>query len=150
LIHLDERDKAIIQALQENGQRSLRQLAKIVNMSAPAVGERLRRLKEQKVITGYTILVDQNLFPPLITSYITLNLRESSDHEALLEFVDEHEEIRECHRLAGGDFYLMKVEIPNQDVLNSLLSKLLRYGYYRHTLVVASVIKDRPGSVQTQ
>jgi Lrp/AsnC family leucine-responsive transcriptional regulator len=55
----DSIDEAMIELLQEDGRRSVASMAKIVNLSTSAVKRRLDRLERDRIITGYTALVDR-------------------------------------------------------------------------------------------
>ena len=55
---LDQTDWRIIAELQRDGRLSYNQLARRVNLSSPAVAERVRRLEESGVITGYQARID--------------------------------------------------------------------------------------------
>ncbi|MDB5980781.1 MAG: AsnC family transcriptional regulatory protein [Pseudomonas sp.] len=55
---LDKYDRILLDALLENGRASFAQLAKLVNLSAPAVAERVAKLEASGVITGYQAKVD--------------------------------------------------------------------------------------------
>ena len=54
----DAIDQLLINALTEDSRRSLKALAQVSGLSAPSVGERLRRLEERGVLRGYTVNVD--------------------------------------------------------------------------------------------
>jgi Lrp/AsnC family leucine-responsive transcriptional regulator len=138
---MDSIDGAIIQALQQNSRLSMRKLAERVHMTAPAVAERIHRLEEQGIITGYIIRVDTQKIKPMLLAYIDVIMK-SSDHQSFLHFVKVSQEIGECHRIAGDACYLLKVEVPNHSILNSFLEALLTYANYRLNMVIASTIKD--------
>src|SRR5579883_1546526 len=138
---MDIVDRAIIQILQQNSRLSMRKLAVLVHMSPPAVAERIRRLEDLGIIIGYTIRVDEQKLQPMTLAYIDIMMN-SNDHRGFLRFVNERKEVRECHRLAGRACYLLKVEVANQNILNSFLEKVLLYANYRLSLVIASTVKD--------
>jgi Lrp/AsnC family transcriptional regulator, leucine-responsive regulatory protein len=141
-MHLDDVDESILQALKGNSRISLRKLAEMVHMTAPAVAERVRRLEEQQIITQYTILIDYSKFSPKLTSYIYISMKSSNNHHGFLHFVRTKEQVRECHRVSDDADYILKVEVTNQEELNTLLSGLLNYGNYRLNTVVSSIIKN--------
>jgi Lrp/AsnC family leucine-responsive transcriptional regulator len=55
---LDEIDRRILTELQDDGRVTMAELGRRVNLSAPAVGERVQRMEETGVITGYAAQVD--------------------------------------------------------------------------------------------
>jgi len=140
-MHLDDVDESILQALKSNSRISLRKLAEMVHMTAPAVAERVRRLEEQQIITHYTILIDYSKFAPRLTNYIYISMKSDNNHHSFLHFVRTKEQIRECHRVTDDADYLLKVEVATQEELNIVLSGLLNYGNYRLNTVISSIIK---------
>lgn len=59
---IDEIDLKILHELEENSRLSYRELSKRVNLSAPSVAERIRKMEEQEIITGYSIKIDNSNF----------------------------------------------------------------------------------------
>ena len=98
---MDATDRAILQALQENSRLSMRKLAERVHMTAPAVAERVRRMEDEGIILGYTIRVDQQKIAPKMLAYVDV-LMTTNQHQDFLQFIQSREEVRECHRIAGG------------------------------------------------
>jgi Lrp/AsnC family leucine-responsive transcriptional regulator len=142
MMHLDDVDESILQALKGNSRLTLRKLAEIVHMTAPAVAERVRRLEEQQIITQYTILIDYSKFAPKLTAYVYVSMKNSNNHHSFLHFVRAKTQIRECHRIADDAAYILKVEVTAQEELNTLQTELLNYGQYRLNSVVSSLIKN--------
>ncbi|WP_165422772.1 Lrp/AsnC family transcriptional regulator [Ktedonosporobacter rubrisoli] len=138
---MDNINKAILLELQRNSRLSMRKLAALIHMTAPAVTERVRRLEEQGIITGYTIRIDQQKINPIIEAYVETFMK-SSHHQEFLKFVQAQKEIRECHRISGNACYLLKIEVPDQGTLNTFLEALLTYANYRLNIVIASTVKD--------
>lgn len=147
-MHLDDVDRAILQALKENGRLSLRKLAQRVHMTAPAVAERVHRLEDQQIIVGYTIQIDNSKLEPKLLAYIHvfLSKREGVD-ESFLRFAEEREEICECYRTAGESCYLLKVVVSDHAHLDAFVNALLVYGSYRLHLIIAEPIKKSDESV---
>lgn len=138
---MDTIDQTILQTLQQNSRLSMRKLADLVHMTAPAVAERVRRLEDQGIILGYTIRVDRQKVRSTTLAYIDI-LMKNNNHRHFLRFVKGRREVRECHRLAGNACYLLKVEVDDQERLNSFLEEVLLYANYRLNVVVASPVKD--------
>ncbi len=139
---MDITDRAIIQALRENSRLSMRKLAELVHMTAPAVAERVRRMEDEGIIVGYTIRVDQQKITPKMLAYVDV-LMNTNQHQNFLQLIQSREEVRECHRIAGGSVcYLLKLEVTDQNALNDFLEVLLTHANYRLNIVVNSAIKD--------
>lgn len=139
---LDGTDEAILRELRRNARLSMRDLATRVHMSPPAVTERVRRLEEAGVIVGYTAVVDRSRLAPIMTAWVHVFLKGADAHSRFLRFVQEREEIRECHRISGESCYLLKVEVTQRQGLAGFLDALLSHGNYRLHTVLSSRIKE--------
>lgn len=139
-------DRQIVEILQEQGRISNVQLAERIGLSPPAVLERVRKLEEKEVITGYTALVDNKKVGMGTVSFVavSLNLHQKDSMENFHAFVDECSSVRECYHIAGTDDYLLKVYTRDiDDYENFLLHSLTRIkGIDRvKTMFVLSTLK---------
>jgi len=139
-------DRQIVEVLQEQGRISNVHLAERVGLSPPAVLERVRKLEEKCVITGYTALVDNKKVGMGTVSFVavSLNLHQKDSMENFHAFVDECSSVRECYHIAGTDDYLLKVYSRDiDDYENFLLHSLTRIkGIDRvKTMFVLSTLK---------
>jgi Lrp/AsnC family leucine-responsive transcriptional regulator len=122
-------DRQIVGILQEQGRIPNVQLAERVGLSPPAVLERVRKLEEKGVITGYTALVDRKKVGMGTVSFVavSLNLHQKDSIENFHEFVGACSSVRECYHIAGTDDYLLKVFSKDiDDYENFLLNSLTR------------------------
>jgi Lrp/AsnC family leucine-responsive transcriptional regulator len=139
-------DRQIVEILQAQGRISNVQLAERVGLSPPAVLERVRKLEERGVITGYTALVDNKKVGMGTVSFVavSLNLHQKDSIEHFHAFVGECSSVRECYHIAGTDDYLLKVYTRDiDDYENFLLHSLTRIkGIDRvKTMFVLSTLK---------
>ena len=143
-------DRQIVEILQEQGRIPNVQLADRVGLSPPAVLERVRKLEEKGVITGYTALVDHRRVGMGAVSFVavSLNLHQKDSMENFHAFVGECSSVRECYHIAGTDDYLLKVYTRDiDDYENFLLHSLTRIkGIDRvKTMFVLSTLKRDTG-----
>ena len=143
-------DRQIVEILQEQGRISNVQLAERVGLSPPAVLERVRKLEEKEVITGYTALIDNKKVGMGTVSFVavSLNLHQKDSIENFHAFVGECSSVRECYHIAGTDDYLLKVYSRDiDDYENFLLHSLTRIkGIDRvKTMFVLSTLKREIG-----
>ena len=142
---MDTADQRIVQRLQEDARATQAELAREVGLSQPAVAERIRKLEERGVITGYTAKVDATRLGKDITAFIGVNIEHPRYFEQFAEAVLQMEDVLECHRVAGEDSYLLKVKTANTGTLDDLLVGALRTlpGVTRtHTTIVLRSIKE--------
>ncbi len=142
---MDELDSRIVDLLQRDGRATQLELSRKVGLSQPAVAERIRKLEERGVITGYTARVDAAKLGKDITAFIGVNIEHPKYFEGFAKKVMSMPEVLEAHRVAGQDSYILKVKTANTRTLDQLLVETLRTisGVTRtHTTIVLTSIKE--------
>ncbi|QDH72384.1 Lrp/AsnC ligand binding domain-containing protein [Brevundimonas sp. M20] len=124
---LDPVDRRLLKALQEDGRISNAELARRCNLSPAACFERVRRLREKKVITGYAALIDPAKVGRGLMIFVEVLLdRTTGDmFEAFAEAVRRQPEVLECHMVAGGFDYLIKARVGDMDAYRAFLGDVL-------------------------
>lgn len=124
---LDDVDRTVLKHLQDDARLSNVELARRVNLSAPGVQKRLRRLEEIGVIQGYTTLVSRESvgLDMLCFVQITLQRHEPRAIERFKELVKTMPEVLECHHITGEYDYLLKVVVRNTKHLEQFLMETL-------------------------
>jgi len=147
---LDRYDLGILQALQRDGRMSKVKLAEAVHLTPSPCWERLRRLEESGVITGYQVRIDPKKLGPVTVVMVEIELREhaAADFERFENAVRNLPEVVDCQATGGGIDYLMKVIVPDIDAYQRLIDRLLQGGlgiarYYSY--VVTKPVKDGAG-----
>jgi Lrp/AsnC family leucine-responsive transcriptional regulator len=125
--NLDTVDRRLLKALQEDGRISNAELARRCNLSPAACFERVRRLREKKVITGYAALIDPAKVGRGLMIFVEVLLdRTTGDmFEAFAEAVRRQPEVLECHMVAGGFDYLIKARVGDMDAYRAFLGDVL-------------------------
>jgi Lrp/AsnC family transcriptional regulator, leucine-responsive regulatory protein len=142
---VDDVDYRIVEQLQKDGRATQLELSKSVGLSQPAVAERIRKLEERGVITGYSARVDASKLGKDITAFIGVSIEHPKYFEGFAKKVLALPDVLECHRVAGQDSYILKVKTANTRSLDQLLVETLRTiaGVTRtHTTIVLSSIKE--------
>lgn len=121
---LDIIDYKLCELLQTRGRASQLELAQAVNLSQPAVAERIRKLEEQGVITGYAARVNAKALGKDITAFISVFTNHPRYHEEFVNQVTAIDEVQECHRVAGTDSYLLKIRTENTSSLDALIARI--------------------------
>jgi Lrp/AsnC family leucine-responsive transcriptional regulator len=144
--YMDRKDVEIIEALQRDGRRTQHEIAQRAGLSQPAVAERIRKLEERGVITGYAARVDPTKLGQDVTAFVGVGISHPKYFDSFARRVGELPEVLEAHRVAGRDSYLLKVRTTNTRTLDHLLVRVLRTtpGVTRTetTVVLASVKED--------
>jgi Lrp/AsnC family transcriptional regulator, leucine-responsive regulatory protein len=144
---LDEIDSKVVQHLMAQGRITWAELASILDLSAPATADRVRRLEERQVITGYTALVNAEAIGYPLTALIAITLEKPKHRAAFLQKVQQLAEIQECHHVTGDDDYWLKVRCQSTRDLERLISNELKSlpGISRtRTTIVLSTVKETP------
>src|SRR6059058_5617323 len=123
---IDQIDYHIVDLLQRDGRATQLEIARAVGLSQPAVAERIHKLEERGVISGYTALVDAASLGKDITAFIGVSIGHPKYFDGFAKRVHSISEILECHRVAGEATYLLKVKTDNTRTLDNLLSQILR------------------------
>ena len=140
---LDALDRRIIVELQVDARLTLAELGRRVNLSAPAVAERIQRLEETGVITGYHAAVDPSAagFPVTVLVRINPAVRELP---RIAKLAEEIPDIIECYRITGDDCFYFIAHLRTVDHLEPLLDRFAPYGRTTTSLVHAAAVPRRP------
>ena len=118
---LDEIDLQILEILQSHGRTKRNELAEKVNLSIPAVSERLRKLQENGIIRSYNAVLDSQKVRLELTAFITVSSESSKHYPDIVKRASAHPEILECHAVTGEGSHLLKVRTQNTATLERLL-----------------------------
>ena len=148
---MDETSRRIVKELQRDGRLTIAELGRRVNLSAPAVAERVQRLEREGVITGYHAAVDPAKvgYPLAAIVRIAPAVRQL---EKIRELARETPEVVECHRITGEDCFFLKLHLRSIDELEPLLDRFTPYGRTTTSLIHSSPVSGRPlplGSAST-
>lgn len=124
---LDRIDRQILQLLCRDGRMSHAAIAKEVGLSGPAVHERVRKLEQRGVITGYTAVVSPEAADRCHAAFALVTLSEGNefaDDEAIVKKICDEPDVLEFHRVAGEDCYLIKIRTATNKDLEHLLRRI--------------------------
>ncbi|MGH8983832.1 MAG: Lrp/AsnC family transcriptional regulator [Acidimicrobiia bacterium] len=139
---LDDVDWQILAVLQEDGRISFSELGRRVAMSAPAVAERVRRLEDAGVITGYRAQVDLERLGYPIQAVVRLRT-DYADKDQFEKTVRDLPHVIECLRITGEDCYVIKVVATAVSELDSAMNGLAEFGSTTTSVVVARPLETR-------
>ncbi len=141
---LDAIDRTLLEALQEDCKTPLNKLGEKVDLGAPAVLERVRKLESAGVITGYFAAVDGKRVGLDITAFVGVSINYPKDIGGFLARVATRPEVLECHHVTGGHTLLLKVKTENTSSLERVISALREVdGVTRtETMIVLSTARE--------
>jgi Lrp/AsnC family transcriptional regulator, leucine-responsive regulatory protein len=144
---LDDIDRRILGALQENARTSQAEIARSVGLAPSAVLERLRKLEAAGVIRGYAALLDPGAIDQRLLAFVAMRTTDRPGEVRVGRAVAELPEVLEVHHVAGDDCLLLKVRARDTADLASLLRD--RLGGLKgirstRTTIVLESIKESP------
>jgi len=138
----DEIDRKILGLLQDDARISYAELGRRVGLTTPAVIERVRKLEDGGIITGYRAGIDAAKVGLPITAFIRMSIT-GVDYSHIIKVAQGSKEVLECHRGTGGDSFIMKVAVSSVEHLQEMIDRLTPYGITTTTIVLSSPVKQR-------
>lgn len=144
---LDRTDRRILGELQRNGRISNVELARRVNLSATPCLERVRRLEQAGYIREYVAVLEPSKLDIDLLVYVEVTLDRTTPDvfDRFRDSIVERPEVQECHMVAGGFDYLVKIRVPDMQAYRSFLGEGLTAApgvRETHTYVVMEEIKE--------
>jgi Lrp/AsnC family transcriptional regulator, leucine-responsive regulatory protein len=139
-------DRQLMAALARDGRASFTELAERVGLSVSAVHQRVRRLEQRGLITGYSAHLDASALGLPLTAFVAITPIEAAQPDDAPARLAHLSAIEECHSVAGVESYLLKVRVPSPDALEALLAQIRAAANVstRTTVVLSTYYEDRP------
>jgi len=139
---IDRTDRRIIGELVEDGRISLAELGRRVNLSPPAVAERVKRLEQAGIVTGYRAEIDVRKLGYALTSIVRVK-PSPGQLSRIPELAEQIPEVAECHRITGEDCFLMKVHVADIQALENTLDRFLMFAQTTTSIIQSSPVPPR-------
>jgi Lrp/AsnC family leucine-responsive transcriptional regulator len=131
-------DTRIIEMLKKNARESFANIGKAVELSAPAVGNRVKQLEEKGIIRGYTLLLNHEKLGITTKAYIILKIHQSSTLRTAYNQIRSLPEVQRCDRITGEDsLCILGYFRDNKDLVN-LLERISQYGVPNTSIILES------------
>lgn len=142
---LDDTDYQILEILQQNARITMKELSKKICMSSPAVGERVRRLEEAGVITGYHAAINPEKLGLKTHGYIIVDVPPISLRQSFYDFVKSRKEFTKAEAIiTSGKEMIISVFCRDATHLMELHKEIFHLASTTTHLCAAQVIKDEP------
>ncbi|WP_408992271.1 Lrp/AsnC family transcriptional regulator [Streptomyces sp. 1268] len=138
----DATDWRILDVLQRDGRASFAELARAVAMSPSAVTERVRRLEEVGVISGYAAVVDAERLGLPILALVRLRYP-NGNYKPFHDLLDTTPEIIEAHHVTGDDCFVLKVTARSMKHLEETTGRIGALGSVTTSIVYSSPLPRR-------
>ena len=139
---LDPINRRLLQELQADARVTIAELGRRINLSAPAVAERVQRLERAGVITGYRAEVDPKAigFPIAAVVRVRPTTRQL---QKIPELAREIPEVVDCHRITGEDCFFVKLHLRSMDDLEEILDRFIVLGQTTTSIIHSSPVVGR-------
>jgi Lrp/AsnC family leucine-responsive transcriptional regulator len=138
---LDATNVALLRLLRDDPRLSVSELARRVEMSAPAVRERLQRLEDAGVVR-WRVEIDPRALGFPVCAYV--RVRPAPGQLAkLAELARNMPQVTECHRVTGEDCFVVKIHVAAIDQLDAVLDQFLAFGQTTTSLVQSTPVPLR-------
>ena len=143
---MDKLDYEILKRLNSNARTSLKQIAADVGITSPAVRTRIEKLEKDGIIRGYSLNLDTRAIGFMVTAFISVAV-ESPYKEEFYSFVQNCQNVIECHGITGNYFALLKALFKSTMELDNFLNRIQKYGE-TSTNIVLSTYKETPHCIE--
>ena len=164
---MDELDSKIIQLMMRNARMPVKEIAKQVNLTSPAVSSRIHRMEQEGIIGGYTVTLNRPADRVYVDALISLSVAPSKHHpgennrvqalisiqtaaserDHFLKMIQGEPQILQCYRVTGSYNFIVKVSCPGIDALEHLLTHLQKMGNTNTQIILATPL-DRSLSLE--
>ncbi len=146
MVELDDTDQELLRLLVRDGRRSYTDLAKDTGLSTSAVHQRVRRLEQRGVITGYSARVDPVAVGLPLTAFISVTPIDPAAPDDAPDRLRHLAAVEACHSVAGTESWILKVRVGAPGDLESLLSEIRTAAgvQTRTTVALSTPWEDRP------
>jgi Lrp/AsnC family leucine-responsive transcriptional regulator len=139
---LDAVNRQLLAELHRDPRMTMSELARRVGMSAPAVTERVQRLRETGVIAGFRMELDPVALGLPVMAFARVRPA-PGQLERVAALARSLEQVSECHRITGEDCFLVKIHAPSIPDLEGTLDRFLVYGQTVTSIVVSTPVPPR-------
>lgn len=144
VVELDAIAWKILECLQHNARLSFAELGRMVGLSTPAAAERVRRLEEAGVITGYHASVDTAKLGIPIRVLVRLTIPGGDIQVSrTVTAIKELSEVSRCHRITGAESFVIEADVVSIRHLEVLIDRLSALGATSTSTVLSSPVERR-------
>jgi len=136
---LDPVGRQILRLLQEDARLPFSEIGRQVGLTAPAVAERVRRMEEAGIITGFHAVVDPAKLGMPLTAYIYVTAT-GGRCDPIDALALQQPTVTECYCIAGERDILIKGAFESIDQLQQVADLFRRYGSVSTTLVLSTYL----------
>ena len=143
---MTDTDRRILELLAADGRMSFTDLGRATGLSTSAVHQRVKRLEQRGLITGYGATVNHAELGLPLTAFISIRPIDASEPDDSPERLSGIQEIESCWSVAGDESYILKVRVATPGDLEDLLARIRAAANVstRTTIVLSTYYENRP------
>lgn len=148
---MDAIDRKLLQALRAHARAPYAELGRLVGLSGPSVTDRVNRLEQDGVITGYHAAITPEAIGLGISAIVGIYQTDAADQDEIAGHLHAVPEIEDCWAVAGDESFIIKVRVPDIDSLERTLARLRRIqgvARTRTTVVLSTRWEGRVAALQ--
>ena len=138
----DETDRQIISLLMKNARMPVKEIAKELYLTSPTVSARIKKLKENGIITGFHTSVDLSSFGYNIKAFVNLEV-DPKDKQEFYDFIEKIPNVIECNCVTGDYSMIIEVAFKRTEELDHLINVLQKYGHTKTLIVFSTSVEHR-------
>jgi len=139
---LDDLDRRLLDILSVNARISLKELAQEAGLSSPSTADRLRRLEDRGVITGFTVGVDPAALGYALQAVVRVRPMPGMLH-IVEKLIQDTPEFVECDKVTGDDCFIAKLLVRDMEQLDTILDKVAERAQTNTSIVKSTPVKRR-------
>ena len=120
----DNRDIQILKILQKDGRSTASDIAKEVDLSIPAVGERIKKLNEKRIIEKFIAVLNHKNVGLDLTAYVFIVSEHSDHYDKFIQRAKKSEAVMECHSITGSGSQILQIRAKNSQALEEILYEI--------------------------
>lgn len=132
-------NEKILSILEKNSRMTINEISKQVNLSAPAVRERINKMVDLGIIKSYTINIDYEKLGYDVEILIEITIK-NNRYVDFKKFISEQDNVDFCYRVSGDACFVFKVRLENMSSVESFIDLLQPYGHTKSQFIFSKVI----------
>ncbi|MEC8724425.1 MAG: Lrp/AsnC family transcriptional regulator [Bacteroidota bacterium] len=140
---LDSIHAKILNTLQSNARITNTQIAASVGISSAAVADRIKKMEDCSVISGYHAKVNPRMLGHGLRALITVRAF-MGRLQPFLHKIKTYDEVVNCYRITGNENIVMEVFFKDQLHLELFIDELISYGETKTQIILSDVISHQP------
>lgn len=135
---LDAKDGQILELLSKDARLSYSTLAKHIGLSSPAVKERILKMEDAGVITGYEVKINKQALGKHIAAYILVDVPYNQE-KSFIHFANEEASFDSCHHLLGRSAFIAEARLESMEALEQLIKRCMKFGQTTTHMLLSQV-----------